>query len=51
MYRAREFRQGRLFQVKLDPGDNCMAELEQFVRDKNIRFGYVFLLRALAETG
>ena len=51
MYRAREFRPGRMFQVDFDPGDDYMAQLEQFVRDKDIRFGSVFLLGALTETG
>src|SRR5690606_11464520 len=51
MYKAREFRLGRMFQVDFDPGDDYMAELERFVREKNIRFGSVFLLGALKETG
>jgi predicted DNA-binding protein with PD1-like motif len=51
MYRSHEFKQGRLFQLNCDPGDDYMAQLEQFVRDKDIRFGSIFLLGALAETG
>ena len=51
MYRAQEYKQGRLFQLNFDAGDDYIAELEQFVRDKNIRFGSIFLLGALAETG
>jgi predicted DNA-binding protein with PD1-like motif len=50
MYRAQEFRQGRVFQVTCEPGDDVVAQLEQFVREKNIRFGSVFLLGALTET-
>ncbi len=51
MYRFQEFKQGRIFQVNFDKTDEYMAELEQFVRDKNIRYGSIFLLGALAETG
>ena len=51
MYRAQEFKQGRLFQVNFDAGDDYIPLLEQFVRDKNIRHGSIFLLGALAETG
>ena len=51
MYRSQEFKPGRVFQVTCDPGDDVIAQLEQFVRDKDIRFGSLFLLGALAETG
>jgi predicted DNA-binding protein with PD1-like motif len=51
MYRVQEFKQGRVFQVTCEPGDDYMAQLERFVRDKNIRFGSLFLLGALSETG
>jgi predicted DNA-binding protein with PD1-like motif len=50
MYTAQEFKLGRIFQVTCQPGDDCVAQLEQFVRDKNIRSGSVFLLGALTET-
>jgi predicted DNA-binding protein with PD1-like motif len=50
MYKAKEMKLGRIFQVNFDAGDDYMVELHKFVKDKNIRAGSVFLLGALAET-
>ena len=50
MYRAKEMKLGRIFQVNFDAGDDYMVELTKFVKDNNIRAGSVFLLGALAET-
>lgn len=50
MYRAKEMKLGRIFQVNFDPGDDYMKELTAFVKKENIRCGSVFLLGALKET-
>ncbi len=50
MYKAREMKLGRIFEVNFDPGDDYMAELTAFVKKENIRRGSIFLLGALAET-
>ncbi|SFT47699.1 DUF296 domain-containing protein [Mesorhizobium sp. YR577] len=50
MYKAQEFRLGRIFQIKCDPGDDYFTQINAFVREKNIRAGSVFLLGALSET-
>lgn len=50
MYKAREMKLGRIFEVKFDPGDDYFAELNAFVKKENIRAGSVFLLGALTDT-
>ena len=50
MYRARESKLGRIFEVNFDPGDDYFEELNKFVKKENVRAGSVFLLGALSET-
>ena len=45
---ARELKLGRIFQLQYQAGDDFFAELNRFVREKNIRAGSVFLLGALS---
>jgi predicted DNA-binding protein with PD1-like motif len=50
MYKARELKLGRIFEVKCEPGDDYFAEINKFVKKENIRAGSVFLLGALTDT-
>ena len=50
MYKAKEMKLGRIFEVKFDPGDDYFAELNAFVKKANIRAGSVFVLGALTDT-
>jgi len=47
---AREVKLGRIFELRYEPGDDFFAELDKFVKEKNIRAGSVFCLGALTET-
>ncbi|GAB4065247.1 DNA-binding protein [Ancylobacter sonchi] len=50
MYKSKELKLGRVFEVRCEPGDDYFTEINKFVRDHNIRAGSVFLLGALSET-
>ena len=47
---SRELKLGRIFQLQYKAGDDFFEELNNFVKEKNIRAGSVFLMGALTET-
>ena len=47
---ATEVQLGRIFHLKYAAGDDFYGELNQFVKEKEIRAGSVFLIGALTET-
>jgi predicted DNA-binding protein with PD1-like motif len=48
--KATEHKIGRIFHLQYEAGDDFYGELNQFVIDKNIRQGSVFLIGALTST-
>lgn len=40
---------GRVFQVRVDHGEDLLVVLERFVREKGVRWGYIHFIGALQE--